>query len=153
MFRLAGGLTARLAAAFVNGVLTRATPIGRKVARGFHSRGAPLIRISMKQVEAAGVRRLPRIAGVTDGLPIADGADVPRPATVIWATGYRPGLDWIASLPLDEYGLPVTRRGVVENMPGLFFIRMPFQYALTSALLGGVGRDAGFVVGRIAVAQ
>ena len=63
-----------LVAAHVNGVLTRATPIGRKVGRGFHSRGAPLIRISMKQVEAAGVRRLPRIAGVTDGLPVADGA-------------------------------------------------------------------------------
>jgi putative flavoprotein involved in K+ transport len=149
VFRLAGGLYW----AFVNGVLTRATPIGRKVARGFHSRGAPLIRISMKQVEAAGVQRLPRITGVTDGQPIADGAAVPRPATVIWATGYRPGLDWIAGLPLDEHGLPVTRRGVVESMPGLFFVGMPFQYALTSQLLGGVGRDAGWVVGRIAVAQ
>ena len=72
----------------------------------------------MKQVEAAGVQRLPRIAGVADGLP------------------------------LDEHGLPVTRRGVVENMPGLSFVGMPFQYALTSALLGGVGRDAGYVVGK-----
>lgn len=149
VFRLAGGLYW----AFVNGVLTRATPIGRRVARGFHSRGAPLIRISMKQVEAAGVQRLPRITGVTDGLPIADGGDVLRPATVIWATGYRPGLDWIAGLPLDEHGLPVTQRGAVESMPGLFFVGMPFQYALTSALLGGVGRDAGFVVKRIAGVQ
>ena len=107
----------------------------------------------MKQVEAVGVRRLPRIAGVTDGLPIADGADVPRPATVVWATGYRPGLDGIAGLPLDEYGVPVTRRGAVESMPGLFFVGMPFQYALTSAVLGGVGRDAEYVVGRVAVAQ
>ena len=65
---------------------------------GFHSRGAPLIRVSMEQVEAAGVQRLPRITGVADGQPIADGAAVPRPATVIWATGYRPGLDWIAVL-------------------------------------------------------
>ena len=142
-----------LVAAHVNGVLTRATPIRRKVARGFHSRGAPLIRISMKQVEAAGVRRLPRIAGVANGLPIAAGADVPRPATVIWATGYRPGLDWIAGLPLDEYVVPVTRRGAVESMPWLFFVGMPFQYARTSALLGGVGRDAGYVVGRLAGAS
>lgn len=149
VFRLAGGLYW----AFVNGVLTRATPIGRKVARGFHSRGAPLIRISMKQVEAAGVRRLPRITGVTDGQPTANGAAVPRPATVIWATGYRPGLDWIAGLPLDEHGLPVTQRGAVESASGLFFVGMPFQYALTSALLGGVGRDAGNVMGRIPAAQ
>ena len=139
--------------AFINGVLTRATPIGRKVARGFHARGAPLIRISMKQVEAAGVQRLPRIAGVTDGLPIADGATVPRPTTVIWATGYRPGLDWIAGLSLDEHGLPVTRRDVVKSMPGLYVVGMSFQYAPTSTLLGGAGRDAGYVVGRIAGAQ
>ena len=107
----------------------------------------------MKQVEAAGGQRLPRIAGVANSLPIAAGAAVPRPATVIWATGYRPGLDWIAGLPLDEHGMPVTRRGVVESMPGLFFVGMPFQYALTSALLGGVGRDAGWVAERIAGAQ
>ena len=107
----------------------------------------------MKQVEAAGGQRLPRIAGVANSLPIADGADVPRPATVIWATGYRPGLDWIAGLPLDEYGLPVTRRGVVENMPGLYCVGMPFHYGLTSQLLGGVGRDAVYIVGRIAAAQ
>ena len=145
VFRLAGGLYW----AFINGALTRSTPIGRRVAGKFHSRGAPLIRVSMEQVEAAGVQRLPRITGVADGQPIEDGAAVPRPATVIWATGYRPSLDWIAGLPLDEHGLPVTRRGVVESMPGLFFVGMPFQYALTSALLGGVGRDAGYVVGQV----
>ena len=68
---------------------------------------------------------------------------------MIWTTGYRPGLDWIAGLPLDEHGLPVTPRGAVESMPGLFFVGMPFQYALTSALLGGVGKDAEYVVGRV----
>lgn len=57
--------------------------------------------------------------------------------------------DWIAGLPLDEYGLPLTRRGAVESMPGLSFVGMPFRYALTSALPGGVGRDAEYVVGRI----
>ena len=92
----------------------------------------------MKQVEAAGGQRLPRIAGVADGLPIAGGAGVRRPATVIWATGHRPDLDWIAGLPLDEYGLPVTRRGVAENMPGLYVVGMPFQYAPTSAGWGGM---------------
>lgn len=147
VFRLAGGLYW----AFVNGVLTRAMPIGRKIAQGFHSRGAPLIRISMKQVTDAGVTLLPRITGVTDGLPVASGAVVPRPATVIWATGYRPGLDWIAGLPLDEHGLPDAPRGVVGSMPGLYFVGMPFQYGLTSQLLGGVGRDAEFVAERIAL--
>ncbi|HTN11811.1 MAG TPA: hypothetical protein VL154_12665, partial [Acetobacteraceae bacterium] len=145
VFRLAGGAYW----AFVNGVLTLGTPLGRKVAAGFHARGAPLIRISMREVEAAGVIRLPRLTGVAGGVPVADGAAVPRPATVIWATGYHPDLRWIPGLPRDGYGLPVTRRGVVESMPGLYFVGMPFQFALTSALIGGVGRDAAYIADRL----
>jgi putative flavoprotein involved in K+ transport len=35
---------------------------------------------------------------------------------------------------------------VVAELPGLYFVGMPFQYALTSAIVGGVGRDAEYVV-------
>lgn len=146
LFTLAGGAYW----AFVNGVLTLKTPIGRKVASKFHTRGSPLIRISMKQVESAGVILLPRLTGVKYGLPVADGATVPPPSTVVWATGYSPDLDWIPNLPRDEFGLPATQRGVVDGLPGLYFVGMPFQFALTSALIGGVGRDADYVARCIA---
>ncbi|WP_344755133.1 hypothetical protein [Leifsonella bigeumensis] len=66
---------------------------------------------------------------------------------MIRATGYRPGLDWIAGLPLDEHGLRDAPRGVVASMPCLYFVGMPFPYGLTSQLLGGVGRDAGVIAG------
>ena len=148
LFRLAG----ELYWGFINGVLTLATPIGRKVAAKFHSRGAPLIRISMKRVEAAGVKRLPRITGVRTALPIADGAACPARDGDL-GDRYRPASSWIAGLPLDEHGLPVARRGVVASMPGLYFVGMPFQYGLTSQLLGGVGRDAGYVAERIAATR
>jgi putative flavoprotein involved in K+ transport len=135
--------------AFIYRVLTIATPIGRKVGPKFHSRGGPLIRISMKQVQAAGVTLLPRLTGVEGGAPMAEGVSVPRPSTVIWATGFRPGLEWIEGVPLDAGGRPDAPRGVVASMPGLYFVGMPFQFGLTSQLLGGVGRDAGYVVERI----
>lgn len=92
---------------------------------------------------------------MTDGVPVAAGAGevpvtadamVPHPATVIWATGYRPGLGWIAGLPVDERGQLATARGVVESIPGLYFVGMQFQYGPTSGLIGGVGRDAEFEV-------
>ena len=134
---------------FIHRALTIATPIGRKVAPRFPLRGAPLIRISMKQVAAAGVTLLPRLTGVEDGQPIADETSVPRPSTVIWATGFQPGLDWIDGLHTDAYGLPDAPRGVVQSVPGLYFVGMPFQFGLTSQLLGGVGRDAGYVADRI----
>ena len=143
---LAGGLYW----AFIYRVLTIATPIGRKVAPKFLLRGAPLIRISMKQVVAAGVTLLPRVTGAMSGVPIAEGSGLPRPSTVIWATGFRPGLGWIDNLPTDAHGLPDAQRGVVASVPGLYFVGMPFQYGLTSQLLGGVGRDAGYVAERIA---
>ena len=44
-------------------------------------------------------------------------------------------------------------RGVVASMPGLYFVGMPFQFGLTSQLLGGVGRDAGYVAEWIAEEQ
>jgi putative flavoprotein involved in K+ transport len=145
VFALAGGAYW----AFINTVLGVNTPIGRKVAAKFPERGGPLIRVSMKQVETAGVTLLPRITGAEDGMPLADDAAIPVPATVVWATGFRPDLSILPQVPLDRFGLPITRRGIVESIPGLYFVGMPFQYALTSALIGGVGRDTAYVADQI----
>ena len=43
----------------------------------------------------------------------------------------------------------MTKRGVSTEVKGLYFIGMLFQYGLTSGLLGGVGRDAAFIVKHI----
>lgn len=175
VFRYAGALYWRL----VNSVLTLDTKPGRKVAQGFHRRGAPLIRVSMEDVERAGVIRLPRLTGASAGKPLfgagtsdagtpdggtSDGG-TPAPGaapgtapsaapanlrTVIWATGFRPDFGWIEGLPVDDLGWPATTRGVVAEIPGLYFVGMPFQYALTSAIVGGVGRDAEYVVEHLA---
>ncbi|MEV8144692.1 hypothetical protein [Specibacter sp. NPDC078709] len=52
---------------------------------------------------------------------------------------------------MDSRGWPVTVRGEVPEVPGLFIVGLPFQFGLTSTLLGGVGRDAAHIAGRIAV--
>ena len=151
VFRYAGGAYWWL----VSNVLTVDTPPGRRVAAGFGKRGAPLISVSMRQLDAAGVTRVPRITDVRGGRPVAGEAGPVWPptesaATVIWATGYRPDLRWLPALRVNDDGLPVTRRGVVDDVPGLYFVGMPFQYALTSGLIGGVGRDAAFIADRVA---
>ncbi|WP_231441045.1 flavin-containing monooxygenase [Brevibacterium zhoupengii] len=145
LFRYAGGLYWLI----VQRLLTTATMPGRRVAAVFGRRGAPLIRISMAQVAAAGVRRLPRITHAVGGAPATDEETVPSVDTVIWATGFRPDLSWLPQLEVDDIGIPVTRRGVVSDIPGLYFMGMPFQYSLTSGLLGGAGRDAAYIVDRI----
>jgi putative flavoprotein involved in K+ transport len=155
VFRFAGPLYWRL----VNSVLTLDTKPGQKVAASFHSRGAPLIRVSIRDVERAGAVRLPRLTADVDGRPVFDGgtSDGGTPTggapgldanirTIIWATGFRPAFGWIEGLPTDGNGWPATSRGVVAEIPGLYFVGMPFQYALTSGIVGGVGRDAAYVV-------
>ncbi|MDQ0755344.1 NAD(P)/FAD-dependent oxidoreductase [Arthrobacter sp. B3I4] len=146
LLRYAGGVYW----SFLHSVLTLRTPVGRKVASEFHKRGAPLIRISPKDLDAAGVVRVPRLSGTTGGRPMVDGGGPASVRTVIWATGYRPDLDWIEGLELTPWGWPETKRGVVPRIPGLYFVGMPFQYALTSGLIGGVGRDAAYVVRHLA---
>ena len=39
-------------------------------------------------------------------------------------------------------GLPIAPHGIVEQIPGLYFVGLPFQVGLTSTLVGGAGRDA-----------
>ena len=62
-------------------------------------------------------------------------------SNVIWCTGFTPNYDWIDfSLPAHN-GIPIHDRGIVESCPGLYFVGLPFLYSLSSALLGGVGRE------------
>jgi putative flavoprotein involved in K+ transport len=133
----------------INNVLTRSTPMGRKAAVGFFHRGAPLIGIGVSDLVKAGVHRVGRFIGVQDGMPIVEGAGRMEPASIIWATGYRPEFGWIDDLSLDRTGWPATERGVAVGSLGLYFVGMPFQYAVSSSLLGGVGRDAKYVADQI----
>lgn len=135
----------------IHSAFTVDNPLGRKVAANFHKRGSPLIRISTKDLERAGVERRPRLAGTSAGRPVFDDGTSVAVRTVVWATGYRPSLGWIDGLALGASGWPVTARGAVPEIPGLYFLGMPFQFALTSGLVGGVGRDAAYVVGQLAL--
>ncbi len=133
---------------FIHRVLTRRTPIGRKAAPKVKAGGAPLIRISASQVEAAGVERVPRVVSATEGRPmLADGSSV-EADVVVWCTGYAPDYTWIdvPELRFDERGWPQAPFGLAEEVEGLAFVGVPFQVGLTSTLLGGAGRDAAIVV-------
>lgn len=131
--------------AFLHHVATRDTPIGRKIAKQAIGHGAPLIGISASELQRQHVHRAPRLTGAVDGQPqFADGSVRPVDA-VLWATGYRPGIDWIHGLGMDAHGIPANNRGVSLTVPGLAFLGLPFQYGLTSTLIGGAGRDAAYL--------
>jgi putative flavoprotein involved in K+ transport len=127
-------------------VLTLGTPLGRRARPGATSKGAPLIRIKPGDLAAAGVRRVPRISGVTGGRPRLVDGRVLDVANVIWCTGFSPGFSWIDLPIFDEQGEPEHERGVIRREPGLYFVGLHFLYAFSSSMIHGVGRDAKHVV-------
>ena len=134
----------------VSNVLTVKTPIGRMVRRKFRSRGLPLARVRPKDFTAVGIERVPRTAGARGGLPVLDDGRDLEVANVIWCTGFTPDFPWIDLPVFAEDGGPVHDRGIVGSEPGLYFVGLFFLYAVSSSLVGGVGRDAEHIAKHIA---
>ena len=131
-------------------VLTMDTPIGRKVEPQFIKHGTPLIRTKLKDLSAAGIERVARVVGVRDGRPELADERVLDVTNVIWCTGFSPALGWIDVPVFGDGGRPRQYRGVVDAAPGLYFVGLEFLYAAVSAVLPGVGRDAGYIAKHIA---
>ena len=135
-------------------VLTRRNPIVRKKLAEFRNHGAPMLRVKRHHLAERGVERSEeRVTGVSDGKPqLADGR-VLDVANVVWCTGFRQDFGWIDIPAFGENDWPDEYRGVVESVPGLYFCGLSFQYAFSSMLLPGVGRDAAYVARSIADAD
>jgi putative flavoprotein involved in K+ transport len=131
-------------------VLTRRTPMGRKALEKVRFHGVPNIRVKPSDLRDRGVERVwDRVTGVQHGRPmLADGRALDV-ANVVWCTGFRQVFDWIDLPIFGADGWPREMRGVVPEAPGLFFCGLAFQYAFSSTVLPGVGRDAAYVVGEI----
>jgi len=131
-------------------LLTESTPPGRKAKAQQHGKGTLLIRTFPRHLAAAGVERVGRVLGVQDGRPVLEDGTVLDATNVLWCTGYHPGLSWVNLPVFDAHGEPRQHRGVVADAPGLYFVGLHFLYAMSSAMVHGVGRDARYVAERIA---
>ena len=67
--------------------------------------------------------------------------------TVVFATGYRPHLDYLSPLgALDGHGMPRHTGGISATHPGLVYLGLEFQRSFSSNTLRGVYRDAEHVI-------
>jgi putative flavoprotein involved in K+ transport len=130
-------------------LLTVNTPIGRKIRPTVLSQGGPLIRVKRKELQGLGVRCVARTAGVQDGKPVLEDGQILDIANVIWCTGFHSGFSWI-DLPVHGELEPLQDRGVARDVPGLYFVGQEFQYAMSSEMIHGVGRDAQYIAERVA---
>jgi len=132
-------------------VLTERTRRGRGLRQRIRSGGAaPLLRVKLHHLAEAGVHHVPeRTTDVVDGRPaLADGT-VLDVANVVWCTGFRQDFSFIHPSPMAEDGWPRDAGGVMEDMPGLYFMGLLFQRGFYSMLVGGAGRDAQYIAGKI----
>lgn len=132
-------------------LITRRTPIGRKAKDEIRQHGGVMLRVKRADLLARGVERVhDRVTGVRDGRPVLGDDRVLDVANVVWATGFRQSFDWIRLQVTGADGWPEEERGVATAAPGLFFCGLAFQYAFSSMLLLGVGRDTAYVAKQIA---
>jgi putative flavoprotein involved in K+ transport len=130
-------------------MLSVRTPMGRKMRPKVLSQGGPRIRVKSRDLEAAGVRRAPRTAGVRGGRPMLEGGDVPDVRNVVWCTGFAPDFSWI-DLPVFGDREPEHQSGVVPKAPGLYFVGLSFLDSMASSMVHGAGRDAARIAEHLA---
>jgi putative flavoprotein involved in K+ transport len=131
-------------------VLTKRTPIGMKLATKVRSHGDPLIRVQPRDLAAAGIERVPSVAGVRDGMPVLEDGRVLAVSNVVWCTGFRQDFSWIDLPIFGDDGQPAHTRGVVDAEPGLYFVGLPFLFSVTSDVLPSRGRDAAYIAKHLA---
>lgn len=131
-------------------VFTRRNPLGRRAIANMSAKGGVLVRVKPKWLAAAGVESVSRTVGARDGKPVLDdGRVLDDVANIVWCIGFGQDLSWIDLPIFGEDGAPMHERGVVTSEPGLYFIGLPFQFAVGSDVIPGVGRDARYIVKQI----
>ena len=148
------GLVGRLLVPFLfrvvfHRILTTKTPMGRRARARMITQGSPLIRVKPKDLAAAGIERVSRVAGVRGGRPVLQDGRVIDATNVIWCTGFHPGFSWIDMPVMGPDGEPRHEGGVALDEPGLYYVGLHFLYALSSTMIHGIARDAERIAGVI----
>ena len=132
-------------------VLTVRTPVGRRMQPEVRKGGAPLLRVRRADLAAAGVHLTEaRTTGADDGRPVLADGTVLDVSNVVWCTGFRQQFGLVSPDPTGDDGYPRGDGGIVEDLPGLYYVGLLFQTAFASMLIGGAGTDAKRIAAHIA---
>jgi putative flavoprotein involved in K+ transport len=124
-------------------------PAHTRLARRLRARGDLVIGTRSRELRRRGVEFRTRLTGCTGrSAAFADGSTMEVDA-VVWATGYRPDYSWlhVPGVVVDGHVCHVAGG---TDVPGLYFLGLPWQTCRGSALLGFVGFDAATLCNRMA---
>jgi len=142
--------------AFVDGVLRLAPGLARDLAAGdanylglLDAADAYVARTGLDLPEEPSARVMqPEPACVTDPILRLDLREAGI-TSIIWATGFTFDFGWLQAGALDARGAPIHRKGIAE-VPGLYFLGLPFLSRRASSFIFGVEQDAARLADHIA---
>lgn len=83
------------------------------------------------------------LESIRNGEAFIEGDNTIRPDLIIYATGYRPSLEYVSELELEEpSGNPATRNMQSTSMPGVYFIGFDNIVNFRSRYLRGIRNDS-----------
>ncbi|MCM3080542.1 flavin-containing monooxygenase [Brevibacillus invocatus] len=104
----------------------------------------------LKSIVAQGkIKLMPKVSGFSGKEAVFPDKSRITVQNVVWATGFYRDYSWIdIDGVLDQKGNVIHQRGI-SPFSGLYFLGQPWQYRRGSALIGGVGRDAEYLMKEI----
>jgi putative flavoprotein involved in K+ transport len=124
-------------------------PSESRIGGRLRSRGDLVIGSRTPTLRRRGVDFRPRLAAFTGRTATFADASTADVDAVVWATGYRSDYSWLHVPGVVDDG-HVRHRAGVTDVPGLYFLGLPWQTSRGSALLGFVGADAATLSARMA---
>lgn len=124
-------------------------PVGAWLERLANGKGPRVLDTGVYQTALAARKpeQRPLFAHFTEAGVAWDDGRAEAVDSVIFATGYRPNLAYLAGLgALDAEAQALQKHGVSLMVPGLYFVGLSNQRTFASATLRGVGADAALVV-------
>lgn len=110
------------------------------------SRTETIIGSGLGSLAPSGVHVLPRAVGASGDVVSFEGGEERHFDSIIWATGYRTGYEW---LPRQALADRTALRDGGTAVDGIYLIGAPWMRNRASALIGGVGADAERVVAAV----
>ncbi|WP_374992211.1 flavin-containing monooxygenase [Paenibacillus sp. LHD-38] len=107
----------------------------------------PIFGYELKEMIREGkVKLKPRTKSIaSDNITFEDNSSL-QVKNIVWATGFHSDYSWIQiNNALNKNGKPIHQRGI-SPIKGIYFVGLPRQYRRGSALIGGVGQDAEYIV-------
>lgn len=114
------------------------TSLGRRIAAR-----EVIIGEGTEDLRRRGIRILPRVTVARSSEVEFEDGSLARPDSVIWATGYRSGFEWLPSrVKTRETASGLIHRNGSTPVKGLHVVGASWLRSRASALIGGVSADA-----------